>query len=178
MDVLEAKLTDDEYLRQIEILAREVVDAASSEGWLSYQPDPAEATPLQKAVNELARRIRHWHFQGDGCVDDSPLLHLAGANLFRPDDDYYYAWGCARLGISERPEGWALWFTWDDKSRPSTLVTTALETTKALLENWARGIDVHPAQLSKSQIAAVHSGWIGPRVLSPSHADTRGLGGR
>ena len=48
-----------------------VVDEAAdaSEGWLSLLPDAAEATPLQRAVNDLARNLRMRHFDGDGCID-------------------------------------------------------------------------------------------------------------
>lgn len=65
---------DDEltYLRRVELLARGVCDEAINEGWLSYRPDPSDATPLQQAVNELARSIRHQHYEGDGCCPDGP----------------------------------------------------------------------------------------------------------
>jgi hypothetical protein len=48
-----------------------VVDEAAdpSEGWLSLLPDAAEATQLQRAVNDLARNLRMRHFDGDGCID-------------------------------------------------------------------------------------------------------------
>lgn len=29
-------------------------------------------TPFQRAVNELARNLRHVHYEGDGCLDESP----------------------------------------------------------------------------------------------------------
>jgi hypothetical protein len=57
------------YLRRIESLAREVVDCAANEGWLSYALDPGDATQLQRTVNELARNLRHVHYDGDGCLD-------------------------------------------------------------------------------------------------------------
>ncbi|GAB0105179.1 hypothetical protein JMUB6875_41570 [Nocardia sp. JMUB6875] len=57
------------YLRRIERLAHEVCDHALGEGWLSYAPDPSDSTPLQRAVNELARNLRHIHHEGDGCLD-------------------------------------------------------------------------------------------------------------
>jgi hypothetical protein len=62
---------DDEpsYLRRVEVLAHAVCDRAMDEGWLSYRPDPDEATPLQRAVNELARNLRHHHSSTDGCCD-------------------------------------------------------------------------------------------------------------
>ena len=60
-----------DYLRRVEQLAHAVVDEAAdpSEGWLSLLPDAAEATPLQRAVNDLARNLRMRHFDGDGCID-------------------------------------------------------------------------------------------------------------
>ncbi|MCX4583909.1 hypothetical protein [Streptomyces sp. NBC_01481] len=57
------------YLQLIERLAHLVAEAAATEGWLSFLPDPPEATPSQRAVNELARHLRFVHFDGDGCVD-------------------------------------------------------------------------------------------------------------
>lgn len=56
------------YLARIEALASVVVEEALGEGWLSYLPDPEDATPLQRAVNELARNLRHGHYEGDGCL--------------------------------------------------------------------------------------------------------------
>lgn len=67
-----ARLTDDEYLRKVEVLAHDVCEEAAVEGWLSYEPDPPAASPIQRAVNELARNLRHVHYDGDGCLDDDP----------------------------------------------------------------------------------------------------------
>jgi hypothetical protein len=180
--VLEPDLNEQDYLRQIELLALDVVDAAREEGWQAYRADPADATGMQRSVNKLARTLRHHHFEDDGCVEqDRPMLHLGGAALFEPGEtegqrDSYRA-GCARLGVDARDEGWALWYTWDHRERAHTMVTTALEATRGLLDNWARGRDVHPAQPRRSQIRAVIRGWVGPITLSPSHARTKGLGG-
>ncbi|MEU8661144.1 hypothetical protein, partial [Actinoplanes philippinensis] len=180
--VLEPGLNAHDYLRQVELLALDVVAAAREEGWLTYGDDPAEATPLQRSVNELARILRHHHFEDDGCVEPGrPVLHLGGASLFEPGETEgrqdSYRVGCARLGVDPRDEGWALWYTWDDQERAHTMVTTALETTRGLLDNWAQGRDVHPAQPRRSQIRAVIRGWVGPVALSPGYASTRGLGG-
>src|SRR5215208_1395615 len=55
-------------------------------------------------VNELARALAHWHFDGDGCLDpDRPLLRLGGAAVITPGQtavarDNYGA-GCERLGV-------------------------------------------------------------------------------
>ncbi|UBU14104.1 hypothetical protein [Nonomuraea gerenzanensis] len=73
-----ADLSETEYLRHIELLARDVIDAAHEEGWLTYDRDATPATSLHRAVNELARQIRHYHFSGDGCLeDDPPPMRLA-----------------------------------------------------------------------------------------------------
>lgn len=53
----------------IERLANEVVEAAFREGWLMYLPDDESQTALQRSINELARNLRHAHFEGDGCLD-------------------------------------------------------------------------------------------------------------
>jgi hypothetical protein len=84
---------------------------------------------LHRAVNELARALAHWHFDGDGCLDpDREMLPLGGAAVITPGQttaaqDTYDA-GCERLGVVARDEGWALWHTWDDQGRPCTVVTT------------------------------------------------------
>lgn len=65
------RMSDDEYFRQLEVRANEVCSRAFEEGWLSYLPDPVDATPLQKSVNELARSLRQVHDQGDGCLDEN-----------------------------------------------------------------------------------------------------------
>ncbi|GAA2349410.1 hypothetical protein [Dactylosporangium salmoneum] len=106
----EPDLSEQEYLRQIELLAIDVVDQARGEGWLSYQPDPDQATPLQRAVNELARQVRHHHFDGDGCLDDDrAVLHLGGAALIAPgrtpQEHDLYQTRCAELGVETRAEG-------------------------------------------------------------------------
>ncbi|MFI7596718.1 hypothetical protein [Actinoplanes sp. NPDC049681] len=62
--------TDPEYLLRIERLSHAIVEEAAREGWLAF--DSAKevgATPLQSAVNELARHLRFVHFRGDGCVE-------------------------------------------------------------------------------------------------------------
>jgi hypothetical protein len=60
---------DAEYVRRIERQAKAVVDAASYEGWLTFRAEDEHQTPLQRAINELARNLRFKHFDGDGCLD-------------------------------------------------------------------------------------------------------------
>jgi hypothetical protein len=128
-----------------------------------------------EAIAALAQRLQYWHFAGDGCVeDDRPLQNVGGAAIIRAGEQGY-AYACSRLGVDERDEGWALWYTWDDKQRAVTMVHTAIETTAGLLGNWARGYDVHPARLDRGEVAAVVRGWLGPVILSPEHARRGGL---
>ena len=176
-----SELSELDYLRQIELLARDVTDRAFDEGWLSYPPDPSDATSLQRAVNELARTLRAWHFPGDGCVEeDRTMLKLGGAALVTPQTAgvEVYRKLCERLGVEDRPQGWSLWFTWDDGGRAHTMVTTLDDTTRALLDAWSHGRDANPARPVRAQIAAVARGWIGPLTRSPEDAARRGLGGR
>jgi hypothetical protein len=134
---------------------------------------------VRRAVEAMARHLRHQHFAGDGCLeDDRPLMRLGGAALISPGNGAEYPLGCARLGVPVRDEGWALWYTWDGKGRPHTLVTTALDTTRGLLDNWSRGRDVHPAWPLRAQVSAVVRGWPGPIVLSPARIAEIGLADR
>jgi hypothetical protein len=64
------RLTDEEYLRAVERLANDVVERAFEEGWLMFLPDDSDQTPLQRAINELARNLRHVHTDGDRCLDE------------------------------------------------------------------------------------------------------------
>lgn len=139
------QLSDWEYLREIERLANRVRAEASNEGWLSFQADSDEATPLQRSVNVLARALRHYHLGGDGCLDEErPLVRLVGASVLKPavmpaGVEEAYEEVCARIGVDPRPEGWALWNTWSDGALKVTMVVSAVETTEGLFENWARG---------------------------------------
>ncbi|MFV2173497.1 hypothetical protein ACFHW2_25045 [Actinomadura sp. LOL_016] len=121
--------------------------------------------------------MRHYHFEGDGCLDDRPLLPMAGAALIRPGRPADYPDLCARLGVAPRAEGWALWHTWDREQYPHTLVTTCIAGTEGLLMNWTRGIDVRPEVPMRAQMVAVIRDWTGPFVASPEHVRRIGLGG-
>ncbi|MCX4966369.1 hypothetical protein OHA98_16300 [Streptomyces sp. NBC_00654] len=157
---------------------------ASNEGWLSFQADPDEATPLQRSVKVLARALRHYHFAGDGCLDeDRPLVRLVGASVLKPmimpaGVEEAYEEVCARIGVGPRPEGWALWNTWSDGDLKVTIVVSAVETTEELFENWSRGRALDPVSPLPSQIALVRQGWIGPMTFSPRGVSRAGLGGR
>ncbi|WP_326783120.1 hypothetical protein [Streptomyces sp. NBC_00151] len=177
-------LTEQEYLREVERLANEVVAAAIGEEWLSYAPDPSDATPLQRAVNALARAMRHYHFVGDGCAEEDgrPSIKLAGVVLIRPDAmpadlGETYEDACSRLGVDPRPEGWALWNTWGEGNVRVTMIVSAMDTTEGLLLNWARGRTVYPVMPVPSQIALIHQGWSGPMIFSPFGRSKLGLGG-
>jgi hypothetical protein len=61
---------DAEYARRIERHANLVVEAASSEGWLTYiKSDEGNQSPLQQAINDLAGNLQYQHFDGDGCLE-------------------------------------------------------------------------------------------------------------
>lgn len=64
-------LSEPEYLRHIERLVRDLVNAADDEGWLVFGEQTEELTPLQRVVTELAHQIRHYHFDGDGCLESN-----------------------------------------------------------------------------------------------------------
>jgi len=178
------ELSDQDYLREIERLAYRVTVEASNEDWLSFEPDPESVTPLQRSVNALARVLRSYHFDGDGCVEeDRPLVRLIGATVLKPgampagvDDDYEDA--CIRIGVEARPEGWALWNTWDEGGIQVTMVVSAVETTQGLLENWSRGRALDPVTPLPSQVALVRRGWIGPMTFSPRGVSRTGRGGQ
>ncbi len=99
-------------------------------------------------------------------MDERPLLPLGGAALIRSSG--YYADICALLGVETRPEGWALWHTWDDKKRATTLVTTCLTTTEACCPT-GRGAypPIRPprtAPTSPRSCAAGTARWSTPRL--------------
>lgn len=152
-----------------------MVEAAACVGWLAVGEEPEETSALRKAVNELARTLRHYHYKGDGCLDeeaDRPRMRLAGVVLLRPaampfgmGDDYETA--CRRLNVDPRPEGWAIWNTWSEQGLPVSLVMTDLDGTEGLLVNWGRGITTYPVTPVPSQIAQVHQGWTAPMTVSP-----------
>ncbi|MER5736740.1 hypothetical protein ABT117_13815 [Streptomyces sp. NPDC002262] len=177
------ELSDLDHLREIERLAHLVRVEASAEGWLSLHADPEGATPLQRSVNALARALRHYHFEGDGCLDeDRPLVRLVGASVLKPGVmpagvEETYEEVCARIGVEPRPEGWALWNTWSDGGLKVTMVVSAVETTEGLFENWARGRALDPVTPLPSQIALVRQGWMGPLTFSPRGVGRTGLGG-
>ena len=56
------------YLAEVERLAKAVCEQAGVEGWLTYLPEDADQTPLQRSINELARTLRYIHKHDDGCV--------------------------------------------------------------------------------------------------------------
>ncbi|GAA4180398.1 hypothetical protein GCM10022252_03180 [Streptosporangium oxazolinicum] len=170
------ELSDIEYLRHIEHLAREIVNTADNEGWLTLATISDEATPLQRAVIETARRLRHHHFDGDGCLDeDLPLMKLAGVVILRPDAlpvgmEESYSEICARLDVEARPEGWAIWNTWAKDGQSISIVLIDSSGTEGLLMNWAQGIEVYPVTPLPAQVVLTRQGWVTPMPLSPASA--------
>jgi len=61
--------TREQYLNEIERLAKAVVDAAIAEGSFEVFLDEGVKTSLQKAVTELAQTLRCRHDNADGCVE-------------------------------------------------------------------------------------------------------------
>ncbi|MFB7368302.1 hypothetical protein ACFC0D_00400 [Streptomyces sp. NPDC056222] len=178
------ELSELDYLREIERLANRVSVEASNEGWLSFPADPEDSTPLQHSVNVLAQALRHYHFAGDGCMEeDRSLVRLVGASVLKPGVmpagvEEAYEEVCARIGVEPRAEGWALWNTWSDEGSAVTMVVSAVETTQGLFGNWSRGRAVDPVSPLPSQIAVIRQGWIGPMTFSPRGVRRMGLGGQ
>ncbi|MGJ6966248.1 hypothetical protein ACSDR0_30500 [Streptosporangium sp. G11] len=169
-------LSEIEYLRHIEHLAREIVNAADGEGWLTLTTTSDEATPLRRAVIETARQLRHHHFDGDGCLDeDLPLMKLAGVVILRPHAvpvgmEESYTEICARLDVEARPGGWAIWNTWAKDRQPISIVLVDSSGTEGLLTNWAQGIEVYPVTPPPAQVVMTRQGWITPMTLPPASA--------
>ena len=140
-------------------------------------PDPLTMRPFQRAVYEMARKVRWWHFPDDGCVKEPnrSLIRLGGVLLIGPQImpegwNTDYAALCEKFGVPARDEGWALWCTWDKRGRAYTLVTSNLKTTRGILNNWSRGRDIHPLRPEQGEVAATIRGWHGPIIISPGHA--------
>lgn len=103
--------------------------------------------------------MRHHHYEGDGCLEEGwPRISLGGAALITPESllgtNTTYQQVCQLLGVAPRPEGWALWYSWDNRQRAHTLVITRIGTTEGLLENWSRGISTNPAAPEPAHIAS------------------------
>ncbi|MEV0092622.1 hypothetical protein [Streptomyces sp. NPDC050738] len=179
------QLSEVDYLREIERLAKTVVSAATSEQLPAG--DSEDEGPLQRSVSALGRALLHYHFPLDGCLDEEvarPEVPLAAVAIIRPEampigrhETYQHA--CSRLGVEPRPEGWALWDTWVDGNAKVTMVVSAVDTTEGLLTNWAKGRNLLPVMPLPSQIAQVHAGWTGwASIFSPYGKRKLGLNGR
>ncbi|MFJ4845742.1 MULTISPECIES: hypothetical protein [unclassified Streptomyces] len=179
------ELSELDYLREIERLARAVASAAAAEQW--HADDTEDQGPLQRSVNALRKALLRYHFPLDGCMEEEeerPVVPLAAVALIRPEAmpvgiDETYPHACARLGVEARPEGWALWETWVDGRARVTMVVSAVDTTEGLLTNWAKGEDLLPVMPLPSQIAQVHAGWTGwASIFSPYGKRKLGLSGQ
>lgn len=63
-------LDDLKYLNDIERLAHAVIDSAYEAGMeLEFAESKQEREPLFAALEELLRKLRHWHYEGDGCLE-------------------------------------------------------------------------------------------------------------
>ncbi|MFJ3712207.1 hypothetical protein [Streptomyces sp. NPDC090053] len=179
------ELSELDYLREIERLAKAVTSAAAGEQRCADGTE--DEGPLQRSVNALGRALLHYHFPLDGCLEDEeerPQVPLAAVAIIRPDampigTDETYSHACARLGVEARPEGWALWETWVDGNAKVTMVVSTVDTTEGLLINWAKGRNLLPVMPLPSQIAQVHAGWTGwASVFSPYGKRKLGLNGQ
>jgi hypothetical protein len=61
------RIEEPAYLDGIESLAWQVVNAAYDEYGASAEEWPG--TPAAMAIGTLARHLRHWHYDGDGCIE-------------------------------------------------------------------------------------------------------------
>jgi hypothetical protein len=179
------ELSELDYLREIERLAKAVVSASAGEQW--YASDTEIEGSLQRSVNALGRALLHYHFPLDGCLEEEaerPQVPLAAVAIIRPEampvgTDETYPHACVRLAVEARPEGWALWETWADGNAKVTMVVSAVDTTEGLLTNWAKGRNVLPVMPLPSQIAQVHAGWTSwGSIFSPYGKRKLGLSGQ
>lgn len=60
-----------QYLTRVEWLAKNVIEQAAVEGWLTYLPEDDDETPLRRSINALARALRFTHDADDGCAPSS-----------------------------------------------------------------------------------------------------------
>jgi hypothetical protein len=58
-----------EYTDELERLALEVVNLAHAE-YGDLRGSAAAGPDLQRTLVELANMLRHFHYDGDGCIDD------------------------------------------------------------------------------------------------------------
>lgn len=64
-----ARTQDSEYVDDVEGLAKEVVNAAYD--YFGELRETATTGPeLQRVIVRLADRLRQYHYDGDGCVDE------------------------------------------------------------------------------------------------------------
>jgi hypothetical protein len=59
---------DVEYVDDIEMLAKDVVNAAY-DYFGDLREGPSSVPELQLAIVRLADRLRQYHYDGDGCLD-------------------------------------------------------------------------------------------------------------
>lgn len=66
-----SKMSKEEYLQMIELLAKEVVSAAIKEDSFEIFLDGSK-TDLQQKITELARQLRYTHEKCDCCLTEDP----------------------------------------------------------------------------------------------------------
>lgn len=62
-------LPDAEYFDEIEGIARDIVNAAYDEYEGGLRAAAESGPNLQRVIVELANSLRHYHYDGDGCLD-------------------------------------------------------------------------------------------------------------
>ncbi|MCP4032480.1 MAG: hypothetical protein GY734_14780 [Herbaspirillum sp.] len=65
------RVPDTEYFDAIEGLAWEVVNAAYDEFGEHFSLAETGDSPIEQAIIRLGVRLRHYHYDGDGCIDGS-----------------------------------------------------------------------------------------------------------
>ena len=66
------RVPDPEYFDAIESLAAEVVNAAYEELGDQFSLAQTGRSPIERAIIQLGIRLRHYHYEGDGCLDELP----------------------------------------------------------------------------------------------------------
>lgn len=64
------QIQDPLYVDKLEGLAWDVVNAAHGEYGEGFRRRADSGTELERSIVRLADRLKHWHYEGDGCLND------------------------------------------------------------------------------------------------------------